>query len=126
MLNWRRLQEPKFAHDKTLHMAQLRTYVQRFNLNLISVRVQECVKTLTTVGIPESPVKRRLPESEVERAFSVVRSNPEQRRKLEHGEEVDEIETDVGKEVRHGVPADLFRNLTFVSNYYDYNDIFSI
>ena len=30
----------------------------------------------------------------------MVRSNPEQRRKLEHGEEVDEIETDVGKEVR--------------------------
>ena len=45
-------------------------------------------------------MKRRLPAAEVERAFSVVRSNPEQRRKLEHGEEVDEIETDVGKEVR--------------------------
>ena len=45
-------------------------------------------------------MKRRLPAAEVERAFSVVRSNPEQRRKLEHGEEVDEIETDVGEEVR--------------------------
>ena len=62
--------------------------------------VQECVKTLNRDGIPQPPVQRRLPAAEVERAFSVVRSNPEQRRKLEHGEEVDEIETDVGKEVR--------------------------
>ena len=64
------------------------------------VSLQECVKTLTTEGIPQPPVKRRLPAAEVERAFSVVRSNPEQRRNLEHGEEVDEVETDVGKEVR--------------------------
>ena len=69
--------------------------------------VQECVKTLSRDGIPQPPVKRRLPAAEVERAFSVVRSNPEQRRKLEHGEEVDEIETDVGKEVR----LDLLLNL---------------
>ena len=71
--------------------------------------VQECVKTLTTEGIPEPPVKRRLSEAEIERAFSVVRSNPEQRRKLEHGEEVDEIETDIGKEVKHTA---LSRNMT--------------
>ena len=64
--------------------------------------MQECVKTLSTEGILDPPVKRPLLEAEVERAFSVVRSNPEQRRKLERGEEVDEIETDVGKEVSHG------------------------
>ena len=60
--------------------------------------MQECVKTLTTEGIPNPPLKRRVSEAEVERAFSVVRSNPEQRRKLERGEEVDEEETGVGKE----------------------------
>ena len=72
------------------------------------ISVQECVKTLTIEGIPQPPVKRRLPKAEVERAFSVVRSNPEQRRKLEHGEEVDEIETDVGKEVRLDLNMALF------------------
>ena len=43
-----------------------------------------------------------------------MRSNPEQRRKLEHGEEVDEIETDVGKEVRLDVVGKVFRDLKLV------------
>ena len=79
--------------------------------------VQECVKTLSGDGVPQPPVKRRLPAAEVERAFSVVRSNPEQRRKLEHGEEVDEIETDVGKEVRLDVLLFLnqFRDLKLMN-----------
>ena len=78
------------------------------------ITVQECVRTLSREGVPQPPVKRRLPAAEVERAFSVVRSNPEQRRKLEHGEEVDEIETDVGKEVRLDVVGKVFRDLKLV------------